>query len=48
MQTVNDAEHFLPRDPDKLAFVTQTTLSVDDTSTDGRWSGSSDRAIRRQ
>ncbi|MGN6683409.1 MAG: 4-hydroxy-3-methylbut-2-enyl diphosphate reductase [Devosia sp.] len=32
VQTVEDAEAFEPRDPDKLAYVTQTTLSVDDTS----------------
>jgi 4-hydroxy-3-methylbut-2-enyl diphosphate reductase len=32
VETVADAEAFVPRDPDKLAFVTQTTLSVDDTS----------------
>lgn len=32
IETVADAEQFSPRDPDKLAFVTQTTLSVDDTS----------------
>ena len=32
VQTVEDAEAFVPRDPDKLAYVTQTTLSVDDTS----------------
>jgi 4-hydroxy-3-methylbut-2-en-1-yl diphosphate reductase len=32
VQTVADAEAFQPRDPEKLAFVTQTTLSVDDTS----------------
>ncbi len=32
IQTVADAEAFTPRDPDKLAYVTQTTLSVDDTS----------------
>jgi 4-hydroxy-3-methylbut-2-enyl diphosphate reductase len=32
VQTVEDAEAFTPRDPEKLAFVTQTTLSVDDTS----------------
>jgi 4-hydroxy-3-methylbut-2-enyl diphosphate reductase len=31
IQTVADAEAFVPRDPDKIAFVTQTTLSVDDT-----------------
>ncbi|MEQ1901570.1 MAG: 4-hydroxy-3-methylbut-2-enyl diphosphate reductase [Devosia sp.] len=31
VQTVADAEAFAPRDPDKLAYVTQTTLSVDDT-----------------
>jgi 4-hydroxy-3-methylbut-2-enyl diphosphate reductase len=32
VETVADAEAFTPRDPQKLAFVTQTTLSVDDTS----------------
>jgi 4-hydroxy-3-methylbut-2-enyl diphosphate reductase len=32
VQTVADAETFTPRDPEKLAYVTQTTLSVDDTS----------------
>jgi 4-hydroxy-3-methylbut-2-en-1-yl diphosphate reductase len=32
IQTVADAETFMPRDPEKLAYVTQTTLSVDDTS----------------
>jgi 4-hydroxy-3-methylbut-2-enyl diphosphate reductase len=32
IQTVEDAEAFMPRDPAKLAYVTQTTLSVDDTS----------------
>ncbi len=32
VQTVADAEAFEPRDPEKLAYVTQTTLSVDDTS----------------
>ncbi len=32
VQTVADAEAFVPRDPGKLAYVTQTTLSVDDTS----------------
>jgi 4-hydroxy-3-methylbut-2-enyl diphosphate reductase len=31
VQTVADAEGFTPRNPDRLAFVTQTTLSVDDT-----------------
>ena len=31
VQTVADAEAFEPRDPEKLAYVTQTTLSVDDT-----------------
>jgi 4-hydroxy-3-methylbut-2-enyl diphosphate reductase len=31
VQTVADAEAFVPRDPDRLAYVTQTTLSVDDT-----------------
>ncbi len=32
VQTVEDAEAFVPRDPERLAYVTQTTLSVDDTS----------------
>jgi 4-hydroxy-3-methylbut-2-enyl diphosphate reductase len=32
VETVAEAERFVPRDPEKLAFVTQTTLSVDDTS----------------
>jgi len=32
VQTVEDAEAFTPRDPSRLAYVTQTTLSVDDTS----------------
>jgi 4-hydroxy-3-methylbut-2-enyl diphosphate reductase len=32
IQTVEDAEAFTPRDPEKLSYVTQTTLSVDDTS----------------
>lgn len=32
VETVADAEKFSPRDPEKLAFVTQTTLSVDDTA----------------
>ena len=31
VETVADAATVTPRDPDKLAFVTQTTLSVDDT-----------------
>ena len=31
VETVADAEAFSPRDPQRLAFVTQTTLSVDDT-----------------
>ena len=31
IETVADAMAFVPRDPDTLAFVTQTTLSVDDT-----------------
>ncbi|MDE2384900.1 MAG: 4-hydroxy-3-methylbut-2-enyl diphosphate reductase [Alphaproteobacteria bacterium] len=31
IETVADAEQLTPRDPAKLAFVTQTTLSVDDT-----------------
>ncbi|MCD7059295.1 4-hydroxy-3-methylbut-2-enyl diphosphate reductase [Pelagibacterium xiamenense] len=32
VETVADAETFAPRDPANLALVTQTTLSVDDTS----------------
>ena len=32
IETVADAEAFTPKDPDNLAFVTQTTLSVDDTA----------------
>jgi 4-hydroxy-3-methylbut-2-enyl diphosphate reductase len=32
IETVEEAEAFTPRDPTKLAFVTQTTLSVDDTA----------------
>jgi 4-hydroxy-3-methylbut-2-enyl diphosphate reductase len=31
IETVEDANAFVPRDPQTLAFVTQTTLSVDDT-----------------
>jgi 4-hydroxy-3-methylbut-2-enyl diphosphate reductase len=32
IETVADADAFRPRDPARLAFVTQTTLSVDDTA----------------
>ena len=32
VETVADAEAFTPRDPANVAFVTQTTLSVDDTA----------------
>ncbi|HUJ37811.1 MAG TPA: 4-hydroxy-3-methylbut-2-enyl diphosphate reductase [Hyphomicrobium sp.] len=32
IETVAEARTFTPRDPHKLAFVTQTTLSVDDTA----------------
>lgn len=32
IETLKDAETFEPRDPEKIAFVTQTTLSVDDTA----------------
>jgi 4-hydroxy-3-methylbut-2-enyl diphosphate reductase len=32
VQTVADAAAFTPRDPARLAYVTQTTLSVDDTA----------------
>ncbi len=31
VETPQDAERFEPRDPAKLAYITQTTLSVDDT-----------------
>jgi 4-hydroxy-3-methylbut-2-enyl diphosphate reductase len=31
IETIDDANVFVPRNPDRLAFVTQTTLSVDDT-----------------
>jgi len=32
VETVADVAHVSPRDPAKLAFITQTTLSVDDTA----------------
>src|SRR4051812_25719816 len=32
LETVEDAVAFAPRDPGKVAYVTQTTLSVDDTA----------------
>lgn len=32
IETVEDALHYQPSDPDKLGFVTQTTLSVEDTA----------------
>ena len=32
VETVEDVENFQPRDPDRLAYITQTTLSVDDTA----------------
>ena len=32
IETEDDARRFTPRDPELLAFVTQTTLSVDDTA----------------
>ena len=32
IETLEDARGFTPKDPDNLAFVTQTTLSVDDTA----------------
>ena len=32
IETVEDVEAFEPKDPDNVAFVTQTTLSVDDTA----------------
>jgi len=33
VETQEDAQSFRPRDPQRLAYVTQTTLSVDDTAT---------------
>ena len=36
IETVADARAFTPSDPDKLAYATQTTLSVDDTAADRR------------
>ena len=32
IETVADAERFAPRDPANLAYITQTTLSIDDTA----------------
>jgi 4-hydroxy-3-methylbut-2-enyl diphosphate reductase len=32
VETVEDVARLVPRDPAKLAFITQTTLSVDDTA----------------
>jgi len=32
VETIEDAENYAPTDPDNLGFVTQTTLSVDDTA----------------
>jgi 4-hydroxy-3-methylbut-2-enyl diphosphate reductase len=32
IETVEDAERFTPADPARLAYITQTTLSVDDTA----------------
>jgi 4-hydroxy-3-methylbut-2-en-1-yl diphosphate reductase len=32
IETVEDADVYVPEDPDNLGFVTQTTLSVDDTA----------------
>ncbi|MEM7718758.1 MAG: 4-hydroxy-3-methylbut-2-enyl diphosphate reductase [Pseudomonadota bacterium] len=32
VETVEDVDNVAPRDPEKLAFITQTTLSVDDTA----------------
>ena len=32
VETVEDAERFEPADPDRLAYITQTTLSIDDTA----------------
>ena len=32
VETVNDVGRIMPRDPSKVAYITQTTLSVDDTT----------------
>ncbi len=32
VETVADVADLMPRDPDRLAFITQTTLSIDDTA----------------
>ncbi|MBI3675556.1 MAG: 4-hydroxy-3-methylbut-2-enyl diphosphate reductase [Proteobacteria bacterium] len=32
VETVADAERFMPSDPSRVAYITQTTLSVDDTA----------------
>ena len=32
VETTQSAQQFAPRDPDRLAYITQTTLSVDDTA----------------
>jgi len=32
IETAEDAQRFTPRDPKRLAYITQTTLSVDDTA----------------
>jgi 4-hydroxy-3-methylbut-2-enyl diphosphate reductase len=32
VESLDDVAAFVPRDPDRLAFITQTTLSVDDTA----------------
>ena len=32
IETAEDAKTFTPKDPNNLAFVTQTTLSIDDTA----------------
>ncbi|SNT68859.1 4-hydroxy-3-methylbut-2-enyl diphosphate reductase [Paracoccus seriniphilus] len=32
VETAEDVAHIAPRDPERLAFITQTTLSVDDTA----------------
>ena len=32
IETAEDARAFTPRDPERLAYITQTTLSVDDTA----------------
>ena len=48
VETVEGARRFAPRDPENLAWITQTTLSVDDTGRScGCWSSGFRRSSRR-